>query len=98
MSDAAAPPEVHPVADSTRWVVYDFPKNQREHVRVSLTEYGGHELVEVRVFYRDDAGVLQPSKKGVAINRSLLPELEAGIRAAAAAVRSLEVAGNERSR
>jgi len=37
-------------------------------VRVSLTEYRGRKLVDVRVYYTDDAGEYRPTKKGVSLS------------------------------
>ena len=79
-----------PTADADR-VVYAFPKNAREDVRVSLSSYKGRPLIDLRVFYRDGAGEMRPTPKGVSIARELLPELEAAV----SALRLAEASGAE---
>ena len=65
-------------------VVAEFVKNSTEKLRVSLTEYRGHSLCNVRIYY-EDGDEYKPSRKGVAFNVALLPELEKAIRKARAA-------------
>ena len=61
-------------------VVYEFQKNALERVRVALTEYRGHDLIDLRVYYTDDGETYKPSRKGVAFNASLLPDLEEAVK------------------
>lgn len=49
-------------------------KNQSEEVRVGLSEYNGHNLVSVRVFYERE-GEMVPGKQGVSMRVSAIPEL-----------------------
>ncbi len=65
--------------------VYEFPKNSRETVKVRLTTYAGHELIDVRAFYKDGDG-FKPGK-GLTIRRDLLPELKRAIAAAEKAMK-----------
>jgi hypothetical protein len=62
-------------------LIAEFQKNARERVRVSLTEYGGHALLDVRAFYEDATGEWKPGK-GLAIRRELIPELRKALLAA----------------
>ena len=55
--------------------VIDIPKNKRETLRVARENYQGHDLVNLRVFFEADDGELRPSRKGVAFNAGLLPEV-----------------------
>jgi hypothetical protein len=48
-------------------VIAQFEKNATEVIRVSLTEYRGRKLVDVRVYYSDDEGQYRPTKKGVSL-------------------------------
>lgn len=52
-------------------------KNALEDVRVSLTEFRGHDLVDVRVYSEPRAGGATriPTKAGISIKVELLPEL-----------------------
>ncbi len=57
--------------------VYQFAKNTTEEVRVSLTEFKGHKLIDVRIYYEpEDGGERRPTKKGITIDVSLYPELK----------------------
>lgn len=62
-------------------LVAEFQKNARERVRVALTEYAGHELVDVRAYWQDQTGEWRPGK-GLALRRELLPELRRALLAA----------------
>lgn len=53
--------------DSGGDVVATFEKNSREEVRVSVDEFRGRKIINVRVYYRGDAGQWLPGKQGFAI-------------------------------
>ena len=55
--------------------VYAFEKNSREVVRASLSNWQGHDLVDLRVFARQSDGEFVPTRKGLTIARELVPEL-----------------------
>jgi len=57
-------------------LIAQFEKNATEVVRVSLTEYRGRKLVDVRVYYADDEGQYRPTRKGVSLNVEVYPELK----------------------
>ena len=44
-------------------------KNSRESIVVSETTHMGYDLVDVRIFYKDEGGELKPTRKGVSIQR-----------------------------
>ena len=51
-------------------------KNKREQIRIEATEFKGQDLVDIRVYYQDQAdGEWKPSKKGIAFKTELLPEI-----------------------
>ena len=55
-------------------IVVDIPKNSTEIIRVQPTEFNGHELIDVRVFYRrEERDDYKPSPKGISFRRTLLP-------------------------
>jgi transcriptional coactivator p15 (PC4) len=58
-------------------VISKFWKNRRrnESVRVSLSEYQGHSIIDVRVFAIGTDGIDRPTPKGVAMGVGRLPEL-----------------------
>ncbi|GIX49138.1 MAG: hypothetical protein KatS3mg131_3349 [Candidatus Tectimicrobiota bacterium] len=57
-------------------LIAQFEKNATEVVRVSLTEYRGHKLLDIRVYYSDDEGQYRPTRKGVSLAVGLYPELK----------------------
>lgn len=52
------------------------PKNAQDEVRITLTDYKGYAIVDIRVFsdFAGD-GVRRPTKKGVALRVGTLPDL-----------------------
>lgn len=62
-------------------VVAQWNKNKRDVVRVMLDEYGGHDLISIRVWYRND-GELRPSPKGISMEVVHLPKLVKAIKKA----------------
>jgi Transcriptional Coactivator p15 (PC4) len=57
-------------------LIAQFEKNATEVVRVSLTEYRGRKLVDVRVHYTDDEGQYRPTKKGVSLSLEIYPDFK----------------------
>lgn len=72
----------------TNGIITTVPKNRGEHIRVSLTVFKGHNLVDVRVFCERDGGA-KPTKAGVSVNVERLPELRAALEKAEAAAQRL---------
>ena len=63
-------------------------KNRVEEIRIGLSQYQGHNLVSVRVWADPYAGEERiPTKKGITLAVTRLPELIAGLQAAEAAAR-----------
>jgi len=60
-------------------VVTSFKKNSSEEVRAQLTNYKGHDLIDLRVFVfkKDSECVATP--KGLTLNVDLLPELKKAV-------------------
>jgi hypothetical protein len=54
-------------------LIASIEKNAREEFRVSLSEFNGYDLANVRVFYRAGDGDLRPGKAGLAIRLEKLP-------------------------
>jgi|tagenome__1003787_1003787.scaffolds.fasta_scaffold19477418_2 hypothetical protein len=72
---AKASPLAEPVTVAKFW------KNRRrnESVHVTLSEYEGHALINVRVYATGADGIDRPTIKGVAMGIAKLPELTAGL-------------------
>ena len=57
-------------------LVATIPKNAREDIRVSLDEYKGHDLLTLWVWTKGDSVTEPcPTKKGVAFQVDLLPDV-----------------------
>lgn len=73
--------------DNDERVVYSFEKNAKEQVRATLGEFEGREVASIRVWYdadqndSDGAVVYKPSRKGITLARSKLPQLLEAIQA-----------------
>lgn len=65
-----------------RKVLHEFKRNQEETLRVSLSSFKGRTYIDVRLFYEDPNGELQPTKKGVTITPELWDEFRNGVAAA----------------
>lgn len=61
------------MANSTTDLV-TIPKNSLEEIRVSLSEFNGHQLFNIRVWYRADDGDMRPGKSGLAFKVDKLPD------------------------
>ncbi len=49
-------------------VVAKFEKNSREEVWVSVDDFRGRKLINIRVHYRSETGGWMPGKQGLAIS------------------------------
>jgi len=48
-------------------VIAQFEKNSREEVRVSVDDFRGRKVINIRVYYRTEAGEWAPGKQGIAL-------------------------------
>ncbi len=69
-----------------------IPKNQREEIRVALSEFEKdgktHDMVSARVYYDAGDGEMKPGRNGLSVPVRLLPELVAALRQAGAEARA----------
>src|SRR5262245_16623062 len=79
-------------------LVSRIAKNPTEEVRVSLTSYRGHDLVDIRVFFQDDQGEWRPTKRGVSLSVDSFAELREAIVKAEEMLNTLPSAGKSASR
>ncbi|HDZ25694.1 hypothetical protein LCGC14_1142890 [marine sediment metagenome] len=71
--------------------IYEIDKNSMEKIRIALTEFKGHRLLDIRVYY--DASEtrtpdFKPTKKGITIPIDLVREVKEGIDKALAEIES----------
>jgi hypothetical protein len=62
---------------------------------VSLRHYDGHNLVDVREYFTDQAGCMKPSTRGLAMVVRRLPEFSNAIRKALETARKLDLLPEE---
>ncbi|MBN2467149.1 MAG: transcriptional coactivator p15/PC4 family protein [Deltaproteobacteria bacterium] len=61
-------------------VIARFEKNSFEEVRISLTEFRGKDLIDIRVYFQPEGEEeMRPTKKGITISPEKFPELKEGI-------------------
>lgn len=61
-------------------IVHQFQRNQDERICISMGEYKNKTYIDMRVFFADAAtGELKPTKKGLTLEKSLLPNLKQGL-------------------
>lgn len=74
-----------------------FWKNRarNESLHVSLSEYEGHCLINVRIYSTGTDGIDRPTPKGVAMGIAKLPELAKAINSAMAKAQELGLLKNE---
>jgi Transcriptional Coactivator p15 (PC4) len=72
-------------------LIAKFWKNRRrvESVHVSLSEYEGHALINVRIYATGTDGIDRPTQKGVAMAVRKLPELARALVTAESKAREL---------
>jgi len=58
--------EGHPVDEATQ-LVAQFEKNAKEEVRVSIDDFRGRKIINLRVYYKADGGHWLPGKQGLAL-------------------------------
>lgn len=56
-----------------------IPKNSREVIRITAEHFKGRDIINFRVWYRDDAGDMRPGKQGLAFRAELLPAFMAAL-------------------
>ena len=63
--------------------VATLAKNRTEELRVTVDEFKGHRLLNLRVWFEAEDGTLRPGKQGVAVRLEMAAELARAIGAAA---------------
>jgi len=48
-------------------------KNSREEIRITAETFKGHAIINIRIWYSDQAGEMRPGKQGLAFRLDLLP-------------------------
>lgn len=56
-------------------IIAEISKNQKEKIRVQVTEYKGTSFVDVRVYWENEEDEWLPSKKGISLNKDCIDEV-----------------------
>ncbi len=69
---------------SENTVIYSFQKNAKEEVRISLSDYKGYDLIDVRVYFLDAGSEekWQPSRRGICMQCDHMQRLLEGLKLA----------------
>jgi hypothetical protein len=54
-------------------VLRTLTKNSREQIRISLSDFHGRQVIDIRVYYQGPNGEWLPGKKGLAFTSEKLP-------------------------
>jgi hypothetical protein len=60
-------------------IVAEWQRNSREIIRVALDQYQAREIIDARVWWRDDEGNWRPGRSGLTLSRKHLPALAGGL-------------------
>lgn len=60
-------------------VIAQFEKNKKEEVRISVETFHGRQIINIRVFYKDEGGTFKPGKQGIAVSVDRYKDLAAAI-------------------
>ena len=71
------------------------PRDHTKHVRIELSEYEGHPLINVRIWKTGSDGIDRPTVAGIALAIRKLPELADGINKALRKARELGLLDDE---
>lgn len=77
------------VATTYPIVVAEWARNNRELIRVALDKYQGRDVLDARVWWRDEQGKWRPSRSGLTLSVKHLPSLAGGLQAALLRARAL---------
>ena len=66
----------------------EIQKNTLEKIRIQRTNFNGHELIDIRVYYESNTGEWKPTKKGITFSLSLANEVIKGITEESKTIRS----------
>ena len=53
--------------DEASQLIAQFEKNSKEEVRVSIDDFRGRKIINMRVYYRSDNGQWLPGRQGLAL-------------------------------
>jgi hypothetical protein len=82
--DIQKAPERHKTLDEPIQIAkfWKSPRNKSQHVRLDVSTYKGHTLLNIRIWSTGPDGIDRPTPKGIALAVRRLPELLAAVKKA----------------
>jgi hypothetical protein len=56
-------------------LIAEWPRNAREVIRIRLDTFNGHDIVDLRTWFRAEDGSLRPGRAGLTLSTRHLPAL-----------------------
>ncbi|VWD17370.1 transcriptional coactivator p15/PC4 family protein [Burkholderia contaminans] len=72
--------------DRAGTMIGEIQKNSRERLRITVGQYKGHEYIGIRIWFVGEDGQYRPSRSGVTLKPTLLPQLMQALDRAARAI------------
>lgn len=63
-------------------VVAEWPRNERELLLTTLSKFRGRVSIDVRIWFRTEAGELRPSRRGISLRLTEISDIREGLRKA----------------
>jgi len=71
------------IMEAAEQILKEIPREAGEVLRITLSEFKGRKLLNIRIWYTDqNDGQLKPTKKGVTVNGAQYADFLAAIQAA----------------
>ncbi|RQS00233.1 hypothetical protein DIE02_27755 [Burkholderia sp. Bp8991] len=67
-------------------LIEEIQKNSRERLRITVDQFKGHEYIGIRIWFVGTDGQYRPSRSGVTLKPTLLPQLMQALGRAARAI------------
>ena len=63
-------------------LVAEWPRNEREMLRIMLSKYNGRISVDVRIWFCVEGGEFRPSRRGISLRLTEISDIRKGLRKA----------------
>jgi Transcriptional Coactivator p15 (PC4) len=60
-------------------LVAEWPRNEREVLRIMLSKFKGHISIDVRIWFRTERGEPRPSRRGVSLRLTEISDIRTGL-------------------
>lgn len=63
-------------------IIGEYQKNSRDLIRISLGDFKGRPICDIRIHYKAKSGEWLPTQKGITFATAFLPEILSALKAA----------------